>query len=295
MRRRAFIAGLGSAAAWSVVARAQGERVRRIGVLMSGGENDPVQKTRLSAFTQALADLGWTDGRNVRMDVRWAATDNVDRMRMVAKGLVDLQPEVILAGNTPATTALQWETRTVPIVFAAVSDPVGEGFVAVLPRPGGNLTGFINMEAGMAGKWLELLTEIAPATKRAAIMFNPDTSPDRGLYFLPLFVAAAQSLKVAPIAAPVHSAAEIETVIASLGREPGGGLVVPPDTFTLIHRAPIILLSARNNVPAVYGVSVYSREGGLLSYGPDIVDVLRRSHSPWRKAGRPTSSATGQI
>ena len=164
------------------------------------------------------------------MDVRWAG-DNVDRMRMFAKELVDLQPDVILASGTPATAALQRETRTIPIVFVIVADPVGDGFVAGLPRPGGNITGFGDQEAAMAGKWLELLTEIAPGVKRAAIMFNPDTAPDGGSYYLPSFEAAARSLKVEPIAAPVHSDAEIETVITSLGREPRGGLVVMPDAF----------------------------------------------------------------
>ncbi len=269
MRRREFIAGLERAAAWPLAARAQqADRMRRIGVLMAFDENDPEAKACLSGFTQGLAELGWTDGRNLRMDVRWAA-GNVDRMRMFAKELVDLQPDVILANSTPATAALQRETRTIPIVFVAVSDPVGAGFVASLPRPGGNITGFINVEASMAGKWLELLTEIAPGVKRVAIMFNPDTAPGGGSYFLPSFEAAARSLKVEPIAAPVHSDAEIETVITSLGREPGGGLVVMPDTFMLVHRAPIILLAARNNVPAVYRTSVFARDGGLLSYGPD--------------------------
>jgi putative ABC transport system substrate-binding protein len=177
MQRREFIAGLGSAAAaWPAVARAQQPGpMRRIGVLLTSDENDPV----LAGFTQGLADLGWTDGRNLRVDVRWAAGD-VNRMRMFAKELVELQPDVILAGTTPATAALQRETRTIPIVFAAVSDPVGDGFVASLPRPGGNLTGFIFTEAAMAGKWLELLTEIAPGVKRAAIMFNPDNHAGRG-------------------------------------------------------------------------------------------------------------------
>ena len=198
---------------------------------------------------------------------------------MFAKELVDLQPDVILADATPATAALQRETRTIPIVFAVVSDPVGAGFVAGLPRPGGNITGFIIMEASMAGKWLELLTEIAPGIKRAAIMFNPDTAPGGGSYYLPSFEAAARSLKVEPIAAPVHSDAEIETVITSLGREPGGGLVVMPDTFMIVHRAPIILLAARNNVPAVYSNRRFVRDGGLLSYGPDSVDIFRRSAS----------------
>jgi len=214
--------------------------------------------------------------RNLRTDVRWAA-DNVDLMRMFAKGLVDLQPEMILAHTTPATAALQRETRTIPIVFAGISDPVGEGFVAGLPRPGGNLTGFASTEPAMAGKWLELLTEIAPGVKRVAIMFNPDTAPGGGSYYLPRFEAAARSVKVAPIAAPVHDDPEIEAVITSLGREPGGGLVVTPDTFTQVHRAPIILLAARNNVPAVYPLSVFARDGGLLSYGPDNIDIFRRA------------------
>jgi putative ABC transport system substrate-binding protein len=159
----------------------------------------------------------------------------------------------------------------------AISDPVGSGFVASLPRPGGNITGFIDTEASMAGKWLELLIEIAPGVKRAAIMFNPDTAPGRGSYFLPSFEAAARSLKVASIAAPVHSDAEIETVIASLSREPRGGLVVMADAFMEVHRAPIILLAARNNVPAVYYATQFTKDGGLLSYGPDPVDIFRRS------------------
>jgi putative tryptophan/tyrosine transport system substrate-binding protein len=172
MRRREFITLLGSAVVWPLAARAQqGDRVRRIGVLMPTAESDPEAKARLSGFTQALAEAGWSDGRNLRVDVRWAA-GNVDLMRRFAKELVDLRPEMILAATTPATAALQRETRTIPIVFVSVSDPVGAGFVASLARPGGNLTGFISEEASMAGKWLELLTEIAPTIRRAAIMFN---------------------------------------------------------------------------------------------------------------------------
>jgi putative tryptophan/tyrosine transport system substrate-binding protein len=212
------------------------------------------------------------------MDVRWAA-GNVDLMRTFAKELVDLRPEIVFAATTPATAALQRETRTIPIVFVSVSDPVGAGFVARLPRPGGNLTGFISEEASVAGKWLELLTEIAPTVKRAAIMFNPGTAPGGGSYYLPAFEAAARSLKVAPIAAPVHSDADIEMVITSLGRESGGGVVVSTDAFMIVQRAPVILLAARNNVPAVYQTSVFAREGGLLSYGPDRVDIFRRSAS----------------
>jgi putative tryptophan/tyrosine transport system substrate-binding protein len=280
VKRRAFITLLGGAAvAWPVATRAQQPgRLRRIGVLMSWDESDPEIKTFLSGFMQGLAELGWTDGGNVRMEVRWAGA-NVDRMRMFAKELVDLQPDVILATSTPATAALQQATRTIPSVFAGISDPVGAGFVASLSRPGGNLTGFINMEGALAGKWLEVLTEIAPGVKGAAIMFNPDTAPGGGSYYLPSFEAAARKLKVEPIAARVRSVAEIETVITSLGREPGGSLVVMPDIFVETHRAQIILLAARNNVPAVYSQPVFTRDGGLLSYGPDRVDIFRRSAS----------------
>jgi len=188
-----------------MVARAQQPgRLQRIGVLMSWDESDPEIKTFLSGFMQGLAELGWTDGGNVRMEVRWAG-GNVDRLRMFAKELVDLQPDVILATSTPSTAALQQATRTIAIVFAGISDPVGAGFVASLPGPGGNLTGFINMEGAFAGKWLEVLTEIAPGIKRTAIMFNPDTAPGGGSYYLPSFDAAARKLKVEPIAARVRT------------------------------------------------------------------------------------------
>jgi putative tryptophan/tyrosine transport system substrate-binding protein len=277
MRRREFIAGLGGAVAWPAVARAQqAPRVRRVGVLLNFDENDSEAQAHLSTFTEGLAELGWTDGRNIRMDVRWGA-GNVDRMRMFAKELVNLQPDVILSEGTPTTAALQRETRTVPIVFAAVSDPVGEGFVASLSRPGGNLTGFNWVEAGMGSKWVELLTEIAPGVKRVAIMFNPDTAAGSGTYRLPSFEAAARLLKVEPIAAPVRSDAEIETIITSLGREPGSGLVLEMDAFVFVHHAPIISLAARNKVPTVGSISGFARDGGLLSYGPDPADIFRRS------------------
>jgi putative ABC transport system substrate-binding protein len=198
-------------------------------------------------------------------------------MRAFAKDLVGLRPDVILAGGTPVTAALQRETRTVPIVFATVSDPVGDGFVASLPRPGGNITGFIFTEAAMVGKSLELLAEIAPNTKRVAIMFNPDTDPGGGTYYLPAFEAAALSLRVTPIAAPVHSDIEIEVAIRSLGREPGGGLIVMPGPFAVVHRASIISSAARNGVPAVYDQRYSVRGGGLLSYGPDSKDIFHRA------------------
>jgi putative ABC transport system substrate-binding protein len=277
MQRREFIATLAGAAACPLTARAQqGDRVRRIGVLMGGDENDPEGKLRLSAFTQALADLGWTHGRNVRMDLRWAAND-INRMRALARELVGLQPATILTGTTPTTAAVQRETRTIPIVFANVGDPVTSGIVARLDRPSGNITGFANLEASLSGKWLELLSEIAPGLKRAATMFNPDAAV--ASTYMPSFEAAARSLKVVPSAAPVHGDVEIETATTALGREPGGGLVVIPDIFTSAHRAPIILAAARNNVPAVYGFSYFARDGGLLSYGPDPLDLFRRAAS----------------
>jgi putative ABC transport system substrate-binding protein len=247
--------------------------VRRIGVLMGFEENDPVAKISVSAFIQALADLGWTDGRNVRMDLRWAGGDG-NRIRALARELVDLQPDIIVTYGTPATVALQRETRTIPIVFAGVADPVASGIVARLDRSSGNVTGFATLEATLGGKWLELLSEIAPGLKRAAIMFNPDTAPVST--YMPSFETAARSLKVVPITAPVHSDVEIETAIIALGREPGGGLVVMPDAFMVAHRAPIILAAARNNVRAVYQQSYWARDGGLLSYGPDLVDNFRR-------------------
>jgi putative ABC transport system substrate-binding protein len=275
LRRREFLVVLGGAAAWPLAVRAQqGDRVRRIDVLIGLDENDPVAKLQLSAFTQALAELGWTDGRNVRMDLRWGGADT-NRTRALAHELVSLQPDIILTATTPATAAVQRETRTIPIVFATVSDPVASGIVERLDRPSGNVTGFANFEASLGGKWLELLSEIAPGFKRVAIMFNPDTAPITA--YMPLLETAARSLKVVPITAPVHSNVEIETAIIGLGREPGSGLVVVPDVFTLAHRAPIISAAARNNVPAVYYLSTFARDGGLLSYGIDEADLFRRA------------------
>jgi putative ABC transport system substrate-binding protein len=272
--RREFIAALRGAVAWPLATRAQQrEQMRRVGLLMPYDENNPEPKGRISAFTQALAGLGWTDGRNVRIDLRWAGGD-INRIRALAQGLVDLQPDVILAASTPATAALQRETRTIPIVFVNVGDPVASGLVARLDRPSGNVTGFANLEASMGGKWLELLSEIAPGLKRAAIMFNPDTTPTVSTY-MPPFETAARSLKVVPIIAPVHSNVEIEAAIIALGREPGGGLFDMPDEF--MDRAPMISAAARNNVPAVYSISEAARDGGLLSYGTDQVD-------PWHRA-----------
>jgi putative ABC transport system substrate-binding protein len=276
LRRREFIAALGGvAAAWPLAALArQGVRMRRIGVLTAYDETDPVAKTYFSAFTQALAGLGWTVGRNLRMDIRSGGYD-INRIAGLAQELVASQPDIIVTSATPTTVALQRETRTIPIVFASVLDPVPSGIVPRLNQPGGNVTGFANFEATLGGKWLELLSEIAPGLKRVAIMFNPDTAAVST--YMPSLETAARSLKVVPITAPVHSDVEIETAITALGREPRGGLVVNSDAFMVAHRAAIISAAARNNVPAVYNLSYWAREGGLLSYGADQVDIFRRA------------------
>jgi putative ABC transport system substrate-binding protein len=240
-------------------------------MLMGLDENDPVAKTFVSAFIQSLAGLGWSDGRNVRMDLRWGDAD-ADRFRALAQELVGLQPEIILTATTAATIAVQRETQTIPIVFVNGGDPVASSIVPRLNQPGGNGTGFATEEVTLGGKWLELLSEIAPGLKRAAIMFNPDTAT-------PSLETAARSIQVEPIIAPVNGDVEIETAIIALGREPGGGLVVIPDGFLIAHRATIISAAARNNVPAVYVSSEAARDGGLLSYGVDRVDIFRRAAS----------------
>jgi putative tryptophan/tyrosine transport system substrate-binding protein len=277
MRRRDLIAGLASAAAWPVAGRAQrGERTRRVGVLIGADKNDPVWKPRISAFTQALAGLGWTDGRNMRIDFRWYG-DDPDLIRARTQELVGLQPDILLANSTPATVSLQREGPTIPIIFVGVADPVASGIVTRLDRPGGNVTGLALFDATLGGKWLELLSEIAPGLQRAAIMFNPDTAPVS--IYLPPLEMAARSLKVVSIIAPVHSDAEIETAIIALGRDPGGGLVVMTDSSMNVHRSSIISAAARNSIPAVYFQSIFARDGGLLSYGIDQADNWSRAAS----------------
>jgi putative ABC transport system substrate-binding protein len=256
---------------WSLAVRAQqATGVRRIGVLIPLDENEQA-RSYVSAFTQALAD-----GRNVRTDLRWAGSDT-NRMRAFAQELVGLQPDIIVTIGVPATAAVQRETRTIPIVFANAGDPVASSIVERLDRPGGNVTGFANLEASLGGKWLELLSEIAPGLQRAAIMFNPDIALASA--YMPSFETAARSLKVVLIMAPVHSDVDIETAITALGREPPSGLVVMPDLFMVAHRAPIIAATARNDVPAVYTGSHFARDGGLLSYGVDQAETFRGAAS----------------
>jgi putative ABC transport system substrate-binding protein len=284
MKRRELIALLGGAAAtssvsWPLAARAQqGGRVRRIGILMNVAASDPEGQAQVAALVLQLKELGWTDGRNVAFDYRWAAGD-ANRMRTFAKELVDLQPDVILARSTPATAALQRETQAIPIVFVASSDPVGEGFVANVARPGTNITGFSNVESSMGGKWLELLKEIAPGITRVALIFNPPTAPGGGSYYIRLVESAAPSRAVALIQVPVHDPAEIEPALAALAREPSVGLIVLPDVLTNVHRELIISRAARYRLPAVYAFRYMAADGGLMSYGIDLVDLFRRSAS----------------
>ncbi len=274
MKRREFIVGLAGVAAAPAVARAQ--PVKRIGVLLMFNESDPEAKDWLFGFTRELSEFGWRDGQTAQLEVRWAAGD-FDRLRMFAKELVDLQPDAIFAATSPASAAVHRETRAIPIVFALVVDPVGQGFVSSFARPGRNMTGFVNFEPSMGGKWLQLLIEIAPGIKRVAIMFNPETAPYGDSYFLPSFEQAARSFKVEPIAARVRSAAEIEEAISMLGREPKAGLVVVGDSFMVLNRAPIISFANRNNVPAINADAGSVRAGGLICYAADIVDEFRRA------------------
>jgi putative ABC transport system substrate-binding protein len=276
VKRREFITLLGGAAAWPLAARAQQpERVRRIGVLMGWSDMDLEYRARLAAFQEALARLGWMDGQGLRIDVRWTLGDP-KRAQFLAKELVELKPDVILSASTPATAALQHETRTIPIVFVVVSDPVGSGFVARLPQPGGNLTGFINIEAALGSKWLELLKEAASRLKRVAAMFNPETAPGNGTYYMDSFMAAARALAVEPVVARVRSDAEIEAAIALMGRE-DGGVVVTSDSFMAVHRATIIAAAIRNKVPAIFDNRAFAPEGGLISYGVNTTELFRRS------------------
>jgi len=277
MRRREFITLVGGAVAGRpLTAHAQQKRVHQIGVLTPFSENDPGATSFLAALVQSLAHLGWTEGSNLRMHVRWAA-GSLEQARRYAKELVGLQPDVILVDSTPQTAALQQETLTIPIIFVEVSDPVGSRFVASLSHPGGNITGFGNHEPSLAGRWLEMLVELAPNVRRVAAIFNSDTAPYVQSYYLPVFETAARTNKVEPITAIVRSAADIEAVMAQLGDEPNGGFVVMPDAFTFLHRGLIIVLAARGKIPGMYTLALIVREGGLIAYCPDIPDLYRRA------------------
>jgi putative tryptophan/tyrosine transport system substrate-binding protein len=267
MRRRDFAAALGGAAvAWPLAARAQQpDRVRLIGVLMAYAQSDRVAQSWLATFRGALTKLGWTEGSNLRTELRWSAGE-ADRMITLAKELVDLRPDAIFGVGTPVIGALARETRTIPIVFTGVSDPIGSGFVANLAHPGGNITGFTVNDPSLGGKWVELLKEIVPRTVHVALLFNPATAVPLQ-FFMPSIQAAASSFAVEVNAAPVHTKDEIEDVIAAQARNPGGGLIVMPDVFNDANRELITALAARYGMPAIYFNRFMSESGGLISYG----------------------------
>jgi putative tryptophan/tyrosine transport system substrate-binding protein len=278
-KRRDFITLLGgAAAAWPLAARAQqAERIRRIGVLINLTADDPEGRARLAAFLEGLRELGWTDGRNIQIETRFGGGD-VGRIRAHAAELVALAPDVIVANTTPVTRAVRQATSSIPIVMAAVNDPVDQGFVSSLAHSGGNITGFSFIDFQMVGKWLEMLKEAAPGVSRAILMFNPNTGPHYYVY-LRSFEAMPRSIAVDVTAAPVRDTTEVEETIANLGREPGGGLIVAPDGFTTIHQHLIIRLAQQHRLPAVYALRTFVAQGALMSYGPDAYDVLRRSAS----------------
>ncbi len=276
MRRREFIALIGSAAvAWPLDARAQQtDQIRLIGVLMTYPESDPEGQAYMAAFREELQKLGWSDGRNIRINYRWAAIDQ-ELLQRFSKEIVALQPDLILTQNTSATASMLQQTRTIPIVFANVSDPVGSGFVASLPKPGGNVTGFMNIGApSMASKWLELLKEIAPGVERVAFLFNPTTAPYFEIYLNPL-KKAAPSFGIDVIAAPVRGVSELESVIAAEARQPHGGLIAVQDPFLTVHRSEVTSLAAHYRIPAIYPYRYFPEVGGLLSYGTAPQDQYR--------------------
>jgi putative ABC transport system substrate-binding protein len=273
LRRRRFITLLGSAVAWPVAARAQRSvRVYRVGMLTGQPEADPENASRLAAFRQTLSTFGWSEGRNLQIDIRWGAGDP-GRMRVLAKELSGLAPDIVVAESTPATATLRQEIPNVPIVFSQVANPVGAGFAASLARPGGNTTGFTNFEPSMGGKWLELLKEVAPHVARTAAIFNPKTHS--GQYWQSIEVAAP-SLAVTFTRSPVGNTTEIERAIQVFARDPNGGLLVMPDSFTISHRELIVALAERHRLPSIYPYRVFTAGGGLLSYGVDQVEIFRR-------------------
>src|SRR5215468_4424617 len=277
MRRREFIALLGGAiTSQPIPANAQlAARVRTVAVLM-GLADDAEARSRSMAFEQGLETEGWSVGQNLRIEYRYAEGDSA-RMQAFAKELVELNPDCIVGHSTPVVTALMHATRTIPIVFVLVSDPIGGGFVASMARPGGNITGFTILHASIAGKYVSMLKEIVPQLARVALMYNPDSVPDSGTFFSGAFMEAAAQYKARAIIAQVHDPTEIENTITKLGSETGSGLVLVPDNFTTVHRELIILLTAQFRIPAIYPYRYFAEAGGLLSYGVDAVDLFRRA------------------
>ena len=274
MKRREFITLVGGAAiALPRVASAQ-DQMRRIGLLMTYTESSSEGPASIAALREGLQKLGWTEDRNIRIDSRWGALDTGLRQRL-ANELVALKPDRILSQNTPTTAALLQQTRTIPIVFVNLSDPVGSGLVASIPRPGGNATGFITYEFGMSAKWLELLKQIAPGVMRAAVIRDPATSTGVGMFGAIQSVAPLVGVQASPVG--VHDAGEIERVITAFARTPNGGLIVTGSALTALHRDLIITLADRYNLPAIYYERSFVKGGGLISYGPDFRDQYRRA------------------
>jgi putative ABC transport system substrate-binding protein len=280
MKRREFIKVFGSAAfAWPIAAQAQQpNRKRRVGILFSYPEGDAETQAWLMALRKGLEKLGWIESRNISLEVRWSPPSDVRLRKRLAQELVALRPDVILSHGTPATLAVLEQTRTIPVVFVNVSDPIGSGIVKGFARPGGNVTGFITMEPTLAGKWVELLKQLVPSVKRVAFLYNPATAP-YAAYYLNSFKPAAASFAVEAIAATVRNRSELETVVASQAATPGGGLIVMPDTFTSANRDEITALAARYRLPAIYPFRFFAKAGGLLSYGNDLIYNFERAAS----------------
>src|SRR5262252_136170 len=279
MRRREFIKLLGgaSAAVWPHTIMAQEpNRVRRIGVLMELAADDPQARANIAAFQRGLHTLGWLEGSNLTVDYRWAPDDAVLVWKF-AKELVQVRPELIVAGSSPVVATLLGETRSIPIVFVSISDPIGEGFIASFAHPGGNVTGFTNFESSMTGKWVELLKDIAPEITRVGFLFNPQATAGGGSYFLGPIDAAASAFKVKAVMALVHDDDEIEAAFAALAREPGAGAVLLPDIFTVAHHLLVVTLAELYRVPTIYGYRFMTERGGLMSYGVDIDNLFERA------------------
>jgi putative ABC transport system substrate-binding protein len=277
VKRREFITLIGGAAAWPSTVVAQGTvRARRISVLMEMAASDPQARSNIAALQRGLRQLGWLEGSTLMIDYRWAPDDPVLVWKF-AKQLVELRPDLIVANSSPVVTTLLGQTRSIPIVFASLSDPVGEGFVASFARPGGNVTGFTNFESSMTGKWVELLKDVAPDLTRVAFLFNPQMAAGGGSYFLRPIDVAASTFKVKAVMALVHDDDEIEAAFAALGQEPGAGVVLLPDIFTMAHHRRVIDLAARYRVPTIYSYRSMVERGGLISYGVDVDNLFERA------------------
>jgi putative ABC transport system substrate-binding protein len=277
MLRRQFLSVLCTGTAWPLVAKAEAvPPVPLVGVLMAIQEDDPLRRSYVDALAEGLRSVGRSEGKNIQLDYRWAGPD-IAGIKTAAKQIVAERPSVIIAHTSPATKALMSETSTTPIVFVTVTEPLAQGFVKSLAKPGGNVTGFMNFEFSMGGKWIQILKDILPGIKRATVMFNPETAPGRGDIFLRSIAAGASSLSIEVSTVAVRSSGEIETAIAGISQQSGTGLIVPPDIFLTAHRATIVEFAAKLRVPTVYQYDYFARGGGLASYGVDFPDLFRRA------------------